>query len=387
MSLARKKVGIVGAGIMGRLLAWQLANNGYQITLFDKDPIESGDAAAYTAAGMLTPYSEIESAEMLIYHLGMRSLQLWPIIAKKLNADIGFHQLGSLIVSHANDKPDLVRFNQQLNFKLSELSNSSHSNTESSYSSRHSPKQIEHDDLAELEPELSSKFSEATWLPQEAWLCPRCVMGVLADQLLDKRISWHAHTKIDGLKVDSGKNQVTVKRQNYQFDWIIDCRGLGAKPDMSELRGVRGELVLLQAPDVKINRLVRLMHPRYRLYVVPKYKDDLYTLGATQIESDDSGPITVRSTLELLTAAYSLHPGFAEARLIETKTNCRPALSDNLPRVEVQNNLIRINGLYRHGFLLAPAIANEVQNFLTHDGDYSSGYQGLFRASAKEVSE
>jgi len=364
LTTSNLKIGIVGAGIMGRMLAWQLMNKGHDITLFDKDPIDFGDAAAYTAAGMLTPYSEIESAELMIFHLGMQSLKLWPEMIKQLGGDLGYYQSGSLIVSHAADKPDLDRFNQQLNFKLEQLALPDDEST---------PAMIEQSKLAELEPELSDRFSQATYLPNEAWLCTRCVMRSLADHLLAIRVSWHAHTEI----ITLGNHFVEVKNRRHEFDWVVDCRGLGGKPEMPELRGVRGELILLQAPDVRINRLVRLMHPRYRLYIVPRKKDDLYVIGATQIESADSGPITVRSTLELLSAAYSMHPGFSEARVIETKANCRPALANNLPRVETQPGLIRVNGLYRHGFLLAPTLAQEVVQFIA--GAEESNYQNLFR--------
>lgn len=353
------KIGIVGAGIMGRLLAWQLANSGHQISLFDKDPIESGNAAAYTAAGMLTPYSEIESAELMIYHLGKRSLKLWPEIIKNLNpgaqdnkgGSVGFVQNGSLIVSHAQDKIDLQRFNLQLEYKLDSLLIDEDQTP---------PLKVNQAQLAEIEPELSERFSEATFLPDEASLCPKCVMQTLADGLLEKRVRWYSSSKVEML----GPKFIVDRKITHEFDWVIDCRGLGAKNDMPALRGVRGEVILVQAPEVKINRLIRLMHPRYRLYVVPKYKDDLYIIGATQIESDDNGPITVRSALELLTAAYSLHPGFAEARILESKTNCRPALQDNLPTIQTQNGLIRINGLFRHGFLLAPTLAEQVSRFI-----------------------
>ncbi|MGY0590760.1 MAG: FAD-dependent oxidoreductase, partial [Paraglaciecola chathamensis] len=71
-----KQIAIVGAGIMGRLLAWQLINRpeSVTVTLFDKDPIDNGGAAAYTAAGMLAPYSELESAEFDVFEMGMASL-------------------------------------------------------------------------------------------------------------------------------------------------------------------------------------------------------------------------------------------------------------------------------------------------------------------------
>jgi glycine oxidase len=70
------------------------------------------------------------------------------------------------------------------------------------------------------------------------------------------------------------------------------------------------------------------------------------------------GGITVRSCLELLSALYSLHPGFAESEVLETSVNCRPAYPDNLPRIRFSPGDMRINGLYRHGFLLGPRITD-----------------------------
>jgi glycine oxidase len=67
----------------------------------------------------------------------------------------------------------------------------------------------------------------------------------------------------------------------------------------------------------------------------------------------------VRSTVELLAAAASVLPELAEARVVHTEVNLRPALPDNLPRLEQQDGLIRINGLYRHGWLIAPALVEQ----------------------------
>lgn len=123
------------------------------------------------------------------------------------------------------------------------------------------------------------------------------------------------------------------------------------------------------------------MHPRYRLYLVPRGHNHLYVVGATQIESNDRGPVTVRSSLELLSAAYSLHSGFAEARIVELRTNCRPALRDNLPKIECEQGLIRVNGLFRHGFLLSPALGAEVVHYLT-DPHYQSAFDSLLQQVA-----
>ena len=136
---------------------------------------------------------------------------------------------------------------------------------------------------------------------------------------------------------------------------VIDCRGLAARNEQSDLRGVKGELILIETDEVELKRPVRLIHPRFPLYVIPR-EDHRFMLGATSIESENSG-VSVRSALELLGAAYAVHPAFGEARILEFGSGLRPAYPDNLPRIAVDNDKIAVNGLYRHGFLLAPALA------------------------------
>jgi glycine oxidase len=143
-----------------------------------------------------------------------------------------------------------------------------------------------------------------------------------------------------------------------KHDWVIDCRGLGAKEawESNPLRGIRGEVIRLHAPEVKLKRPTRLIHPRYPIYMAPK-EDDMYVVGATEIESEDLSPTSVRSAMELLSAVYTVHSGFAEARILEMSTQCRPTLKDNLPEIRIAKpGLMLINGLYRHGFLIAPAV-------------------------------
>jgi glycine oxidase len=380
------KIGIAGAGIMGRLLAWQLAEQGYHVSLFDQDPIEHGSAAAYTAAGMLTPYCELETAEHLVYDMGITALKMWPKLIEQWHQGctqtkqrLGYKQRGSLVIAHPSDLADLKRFEQQLQHKLEPQFNQQtsdhswhhniHQNIHNNrhYNRKHDKQRqafqlLDQQQLQQLEPELSSRFNRATYLPHEAWLNPQGVMQVLAEKLLAKGIAWHAHQMIDSVK----QHQILTSNNHHTFDLAIDCRGLGAKLQMPELRAVRGELIWLEARHVCITRLVRLMHPRYRLYMVPQ-NNNRYVIGATQIESNDSGPITVRSALELLSAAFSIHDGFSEARILQTKTNCRPALKNNLPIIETSKGLLRINGLFRHGFLLAPVLANQVILFLKNN--------------------
>jgi glycine oxidase len=146
-------------------------------------------------------------------------------------------------------------------------------------------------------------------------------------------------------------------------DLTIDCRGLGAREALTNLRGVRGERLIVRSREVHLRRPVRLLHPRQPIYVVP-WGDGVHMVGATVIESDDAGPITVRSALELLGMAYALHPAFGEAEIVEAGAGVRPALPDNVPRIVVRGGTIHVNGLYRHGFLMAPALAELVAEYL-----------------------
>lgn len=347
-------VGVVGAGIMGRLMAWQLVQSGHSVSLFDQDVIQkhssNGVSAAYTAAGMISPLSEADSAEPEIVALGLQGLKLWPELAQQLAVDIDFRQNGSLIMAHPNDRADLINFRRHLSRHFTQ-----HPELEENYID------VDQAGLQTLELDLSQRFNEAIYIPTEAWLSPQKLLSVLADQLLQMGASLYDSTPIDSI----APYIVRTQDKSYDFDWVIDCRGLGAKPDLKQLRGVRGEAILLHAPDVDIQHLVRFMHPRYRIYIVPR-ADHHYVIGATQIESDSMASLTVRSALELLSAAYSVHPGFGEANIVHSRVNCRPALPDNLPTIMNRPGLMRINGLFRHGILLAPALAHEAMHQLHH---------------------
>jgi glycine oxidase len=120
---------------------------------------------------------------------------------------------------------------------------------------------------------------------------------------------------------------------------------------------------VLRTREVDFKRPVRLLHPRHPIYVVP-WGDGLFMLGATVIESEDAGPVTVRSALELLGSAYALHPAFAEAQIVEMGAGVRPAFADNVPKIVVRGSTIHVNGLFRHGFLLAPPLAELVADYL-----------------------
>lgn len=329
-------VGIVGAGLIGRLLAVKLSAAGWEVHIYDRDGRMGWESCSYAAAGMIAPYCELDVAESIISELGVLSLQLWPTLLQNLSGAVSFSQQGSLVVAHFREQDALVHLFQKIRHHLRSDQNMQWVDTAQ---------------IAELEPELSDRFRRGLFFPDEAQINNHELLAALSNTMDKQGVHSHWKTNVRTLKPHS----ITTDTQEEQFDWVVDCRGLGAKSDWQGLHGVRGELVIVKAPDVSLSRPVRMMHPRYPLYVVPR-KDRIFVIGATSIDSEDMSPISLRSSLELLSAAYSLHPGFAEARIIHSVVQCRPALSDHLPHIHWQDGLMRINGLYRHGYLCAPAV-------------------------------
>ncbi|WP_417445513.1 FAD-dependent oxidoreductase [Kangiella sp.] len=330
------KIGIVGAGIAGRILAWKMLKRGFTVTLFDKNSLNSEAACSFAAAGILSPLAELEMAEPTIYELGSRSMQLYPQLINELEQPVFYRQIGSLVTAHSSDKVELNHFHRMLKHKLDRCD-----------------EHVQNIVIADKEPELAH-MGEGLWVTNEGQLDTIGLLNALQQILLKKGVEWKEQVEVK--EVEAG--QVKTDTDGYAFDWVFDCRGMGAKNELP-LRAVRGELLWLQADDVKIDHLTRLVHPRYRIYIVPR-PNNFYLLGATEIESEDYSPVSVRSSLELLSAAYSLHKSFGEARIIKQVVNCRPALPDNLPKVEIEDGIGRINGLYRHGILMAPAVVEQM---------------------------
>jgi len=212
---------------------------------------------------------------------------------------------------------------------------------------------VDADGIAALEPDLAGHIRTALFAETEAHLDPRAVLAVLTARLGAR-----------GVRVERAAPAASA-------GMIVDCRGLAAQDALPDLRGVKGEMLVLRCLDVTLTRPVRLLHPRLPLYIVPR-PDHVFMLGATVVEAGERSRISARAMLELLSAAYALHPAFAEAEILEIGTDARPAFPDNLPRIRRRGATVHANGLYRHGFLLAPALARQVADLICHDrrGDF-----------------
>jgi glycine oxidase len=312
-------VSIIGAGIAGAWHALLLAQAGRTVTVHERSDASMTESTSHWAGGMLAPWCEAEASEPVISRLGIRSLDLW----RQHFPQTPFN--GSLVVAHARDRADFERF--------------------AKLTTNH--QRLDARGLSDLEPSLEGRFREGLFYPDEGHVEPRRVLPAL-------------HAAIAGA---GGKIEFNSGVEADDLDGlVIDCRGIAARNAAPDIRGVKGEMIIIETSEVELSRPVRLIHPRFPLYVIPR-GDGRFMLGATSIESEDTG-VSVRSALELLGAAYAVHPAFGEARIVEFGSGLRPAFPDNLPRISIEQERISVNGLYRHGFLLAPALAELTLGFL-----------------------
>jgi glycine oxidase len=304
---------VVGAGVVGLVTAVALAERGAKVSVVERSKA-LGANASWLAGGMLAPFCEGESASPRVTALGAQAIAWWQGHAP------GVVRAGTLVVTPPRDSGEIERF---------ALRTSGH-------------ERVDQARIATLEPDLGGRFYRGLFFAEEGHIDPRAAMGALADSLRGYGVDL-----LFGVDGESLGSEAGI---------VVDCRGFAARPQLPELRGVRGEMVRVRTSEVRLIRTVRFLHPRIPLYIVPR-RDGEYMIGATMIESADRGAVTVRSAIEMLDAAYALHPAFGEAEILEMSADVRPAFPDNEPRIEERGGRIYVNGFYRHGFLLAPAFA------------------------------
>jgi glycine oxidase len=320
--LSKPSILVIGAGIFGLWQAYTLARAGYSVRLIEESREPFTRAASRWAGAMIAPECEAEGAPTSVRDLGREGLRIWR------ETYPGTISNGTLVVAQARDAADLARF-----ARLTEWHET-----------------VGAAQIGELEPMLAGRFERGLYFSGEAHFDARKALDWLFGEVRSLGVEIVFSSHWSGL----------------QSDVTIDCRGMGAREDLPSLRGVRGERVLIQTNDVSLSRPVRLLHPRQPIYVVPQ-GDGRFVVGASVIEREDDGPMTLKSALDLLGSAYALNPSFGEASILDMGAGVRPAFPDNVPRIIVENGapVIHANGAYRHGFLLAPVLAKAVAEYLS----------------------
>ncbi|MDE3027311.1 MAG: FAD-dependent oxidoreductase [Paracoccaceae bacterium] len=305
-------ISVLGSGVVGLCVATALSDAGLPVEVIE--PEGAPPPVSRLAGGMLAPFCEGESAPEIIVTRGQAALEWWAAHVSSVERQ------GTLVLAALRDANELDRFAR-------------------------ATREHRWVEPGTLEPDLAGRFARGLFFETEAHMDPRAALSILRETLRARGV---------------------VFREGTPAGRIVDCRGMAAAPSLTDLRAVRGEMLEVVTPEVGLTRTVRLLHPRFPCYIVPR-GDGRYMIGATMVESARPGPITARAVMELLSAAYTVHPAFAEAEVIATGAGLRPSFPDNIPAIRRDGDRIHVNGMYRHGFLMAPVLATALARMMTEE--------------------
>lgn len=340
------KVAIVGAGLIGRLTALELVKAEHSVTLLESHSFDHTQNTAAISAAMVSPLSESLHVPEEVVRLGFRSCKLWPQILNTLQSldpehqNVSYQTHGTIAVSFPGEQECLLAHFKRLQTAV--------------------PEHLEHirmlynDEVTDIEPELM-RFETGVFLANEANICNAQFLESTA-RALRKYASIVDHWSLKG--------DATELQQ--QYDWVVDCRGAGAvglathaEDSAHSLTAIRGEVLRVKSAEVNLLRPLRIIRSRYTVYIAPK-PDHLFVVGATDSDKQGSRSVTVRSSLDLLSALYAVHPGFADAEIVAAVAGQRAHYSHLVPSINQFENILSLNGLNRQGWLAGPAMVEQL---------------------------
>ncbi len=372
-------IGIIGGGIIGLSIGWQLLRHGVEVTLFDKG--EAGQCTSAVAAGMLAPQAEVGFEEIPLMKLGQASLAHYPRFLEELTEDAGsapeLNRCGTLLVGTDRDEAEILRrmyrFRSELALDMEWLSA---------------------DAVREREPLLSPRVIGGVWLPEDAQLDNRALLTALRKAFDQRGGQLKEHTPVQDLI--SGKDPkltVVLGDEKVSFDAIVIAAGAwssgfhspGAGAEVS-VRPVKGQILTLEASqEVQLNAMLR--YPRG--YIVPKSNGTL-RIGATSEEKGFENHPTAGGVKDILEEAWKVLPGIYDLPLQKIDVGVRPGSHDHAPLIGPgsQPGTWWATGHYRHGVLLAPVTAyGLVQEILSGERtDELKGFEALRKRTRQGAS-
>ena len=356
-----KKIIIIGGGVIGLGIGWQLAKAGAAVTIYER--AEIGRAASWAAAGMLAPLAEAHSEEPELLKLGCQSLDRYPQWTAELEADaemsIGYRVEGTLIVGLEPDDTHQLRHiyeaQQHLRLDVNWLNGR---------------------EARDIESALSPRVTAAIHCASDYQVDNRRMVTALQRAYQASGGVLHEKSDIERIVIKSGiATGVQVHGDFKKADIVILSAGcwsaqVAGIPDaiLPPVRPVKGQMLALQMEEgIAINSVIRTVRARYPVpvYLVPR-ADGRLIVGATSEEMGFDTRLTAGGMFELLRGAWEAVPGVYELPILETWTGLRPGSRDNAPilgKTPIEN-LIYATGHYRNGILLTPVTAYEIAKLI-----------------------
>jgi glycine oxidase len=345
-------VAVIGAGVIGLAVTYELVARGASVTLLDSRGAGLGSTQA--AAGMLVPYLEGFGRPLL--PLAARSLQMYDAFVDRVSRDagmgIGYQRTGSLQVVTADQPLD----------ELHELAaDARRAGIECDLLDARAAR--------EAEPRITPDVSGALLVKSHGFVVAADLSGALGAVSIKHgaRVRVPARAERierldDGLRIHVERdapvtaNHVVVAAGSWSGH--IDIDGVPPLP----VRPIRGQLLQLASDAPALHRIVW----GARCYLVPIGKGSIL-VGATVEDAGFDERTTVAGVRDLLDSACDLVPNLWQASFVGARVGLRPATADELPiigRSAKMPGLVYATGHYRNGVLMAPLTARAVADLV-----------------------
>ena len=359
--MKNEKILIIGGGVIGLGIGWQLAKAGAAVTIYDRG--QAGRGASWAAAGMLGPIAEAHIEELDLLKLSNQSLARYPEWVEELEADtgmpVGYRAEGTLIIGMQPDDAYQLQhtyaLQQDLGLKTEWLSGQ---------------------EARKIESALSPYVTAAIRCETDHQVDNRLMAQALQRAYQVRGGVLHQDSTVEKIVIENGTATGVQTEDGFQgADVCILAAGcwsgqIGGLPDtlIPPVRPVKGQMLALRMQKgFMIENVIRTVKARYPMpvYLVPR-TDGRLIVGATTEELGFDTDLTVGGVYELLHGACEAVPDIYNLPLIETWTGLRPGSSDNAPilgKTPVKN-LIYATGHYRNGILLTPITAYEISKLI-----------------------
>jgi len=347
---------IVGGGIIGGSIAFELARRNLRVIVLDRQ--ELMHEASWAAAGMLSPAPDCPAAIPLV-PLARASLALYPgfidAIEESSEISTGYRTGGTLeVLCHGDAERELstlVALHHGLGLACE-------------------PLPLE--EAQEMEPALGRDARAAAFLPYEASVNPRSLNAALLDASSMAGAELRPGANVVSLIKDKKRcaGVETAAGEAFSAGHIVIAAGCWTSqlPDAAPYaptRPVRGQMVALRHAGIPLRRVLR----SERGYIVPRDHETPQNLvaGSTLENAGYEKAVTSGGLEEILGAVNELAPSLASAEILDTWSGLRPGTPDQLPVLgptDVEGLMIA-TGHYRNGILLAPVTAKLITDWIT----------------------
>lgn len=356
---AHPDVVIVGAGLAGLPVAWELQRRGARVHVVDRG--HPGQGTSRVAAGMLAPITEVEPDDPVHLRLGQLARERWPAFVDDLRSATGhgiaIRTHGTLAVARDRDEAEaLDRFRgicARFGLPVERLMPSA---------------------ARKREPALAPTLRLALEIPDDAAVDPRTVTAALAAAVRARGGTIETGVEVARVVLQDGR-AVGVERADggvIRAGVVVLAGGaesarFAGVPEFARVpvRPVKGQLLVLRDPrgPGMVERVLRFGTG----YLVPR-DDGRYVLGATTEERGFDRAVTAWAVHDLLRDGAELVPGVLDLELVETLVGWRPTTPDGLPAVGPARDVDGLwwaTGQHRNGVLFASITGALVADALT----------------------